>query len=334
MEMKVSKFEHVSETDGLVLSAVRTEPERAEDIRGTVLIVHGMCEHKGRYEPVMEFLATHGYLAIAYDHRGHGESVKEEGDLGYLYDGGYEAMIEDMHEMVGEARKYAAERTGREDLPLTVLAHSMGTLVARCYLRKYDSELDRLVLCGCPSKRGGTRAGLALLKVLKIFKGERGRSKLADVIVGGGYDKKFKKENVKYAWVNSDPNEVKLYNEDPLCGYTFTLNGYENLVKLMMLTYRDSDQKPGNPELPVRFFSGSEDPCAITHDKLRAAAKFLRRQGYKNVKVRIYPGMRHEILREREKAEVFAGLIWFLEDNGDPRDEWHGNSVFAGHPES
>ena len=163
-------------------------------------------------------------------------------------------------------------------------------------------------------QRSGSTPGLKLVQALINQKGGHERSKIVDFIVGNGYEKAFAKEHTPHAWTNSDPEEVRIFNEDPLCGYTFTLNGYENLIKLAMLTYRDGGYGMRNPELPIRFYSGGDDPCAISREKLGEAIKLLRKQGYKNSKGKIYPGMRHEILREREKEKVWADILNFLED--------------------
>ena len=73
--------------------------------------------------------------------------------------------------------------------------------------------------------------------------------------------------------------EVKKYNADPYCNYCFTLNGFENLVKLTMLTYKDGGHQMKNPDLPIRFFSGEQDPCAVNTKAFMQAVDFLKKQG-------------------------------------------------------
>ena len=316
MEIFATEYQHISESDGLPLAVLRMEPSDATGVVGSVIIIHGMCEHKRRYEEFVRFLAEQGYIVTIFDLRGHGGSVRDIEDLGYLYEGGYRAMISDIGEMVTEAKAYAADRTGRSDLPFSMIAHSMGTLAARCFLREHDDTLDRLVLLGCPSKANGLKAGLALVKGLIAVKGDRARSETVDRIVGGSFEKAFAGEPGPYAWTNSDPEQVRIYNEDPLCGYRFTLNGYANLIAMMILTYTEGGYARRNPELPIRFFSGADDPCAISKEKLGEAIKLLRKAGYNNTKGKRYPGMRHEILREREKETVWADILAFLKDGG------------------
>ena len=84
------KFGMASLSDGLEISVMTCVPQTAPGVspKGIVQLVHGMCEHKERYIPFMEFLARNGYAGIIHDHRGHGESVRSREDLGYFYEGG------------------------------------------------------------------------------------------------------------------------------------------------------------------------------------------------------------------------------------------------------
>ena len=311
--MKETKYTHISKADGLELSVLRIEPENPEEIKGIVQLVHGMNEYKERYIPFMNYLAKNGYLTVIHDHRGHGASVKSPDDLGYMYEGGYVGLIRDTHNITKEIKAYAKELTGKDNLPFTLLGHSMGSMVVRCYIRKFDKDIDKLCVIGSPSKQAGMKAGVMLIRLIEKFKGERARLMLIAGLVMGSYEKAFAKEEIPHAWVNSNPEEVKKYNADPLCNYCFTLNGFENLVKLTMLTYKDGDFIMENPDLPIRFFSGADDPCAINEKAFRSAIEFLKKQGYKDVDGKMYSGMRHEILNEPGKARVFNDILEFIE---------------------
>ena len=133
-----TKYTHISGSDNLPLSVLRIEPEDPADIKGIVQMVHGKNEHKGRYAAFMRFLAANGYLTIINDHRGHGESIIDTDDRGYFYQGGTKALVEDVHEITLDVKEYAMKKTGRSNLPLSMLGHSMGSLAARCYIREYD----------------------------------------------------------------------------------------------------------------------------------------------------------------------------------------------------
>ena len=309
--MKKTGYTLKSEYDDLDISVLRIEPDDKNEIKGIVQLVHGMNEYKERYIPFMEYLVEHGFLTIIHDHRGHGASVKSEEDLGYMYEGGYEALLEDIHAVTLDIKSYSDKLTGK-DLPFTLFGHSMGSMAVRCYIRKYDSEIDKLIVCGCPSKQAGMKAGLMLIRLFKALKGERKRDLFISSLVMGSYEKRFKNDGVAHAWINSDLEAVSVYNNNPLNNYCFTLNGFENLVRLTMLTYKNGGYAMNNPSLPIRFYSGADDPCAVNEKAFNAAISLLASQGYTDVSGKMYPGMRHEILNEPNHQMVYDEMLEFI----------------------
>lgn len=310
-----TKYTHISGTDNLPVCVLRIEPENPSDVRGIVQLIHGKNEHKGRYKAFMRFLASNGYLTIINDHRGHGESVIEPDDRGYFYQGGTAALVEDLHEITLDVKKYAAEKCGRDDLPLTLLGHSMGSLAARCYIRQYDADISKLCLTGSPSRSDKIRQGLQVIKLLKKLEGKRARSLLAKkLIMGVSYERKYRHEGLKNAWTNSEREAVIEHNNDPLCRFNFTLNGYEEMLKMAMLAYT-GDYTPQNPDMPVRFFSGEDDPCALSRQKFVEAMRLMKSIGYSDVRCLLYKGMRHDILHEKNKMRVYRDILRFLESD-------------------
>ncbi len=309
-----TKYTHISGTDGLPICVLRIEPEDPAVIKGIVQMVHGKNEHKGRYTAFMRYLAGHGYMTIVNDHRGHGESVLAPADRGLFYEGGYRGLIDDVHEITLEVKEYARAKCGRDDLPVTLLGHSMGSLAARCYIRKYDADISKLVLTGSPSKSDKIIQGLTVLKCLRILEGYKSRSKLAKkLIMGNNYERRFKHEGLHNAWTNSVREAVIEHNNDPMCKFNFTLSGYEEMLKMALLAYTPGFT-PKNPDMPIRFFSGADDPCAVSVQKMVEALYFLKRMGYKNVKGKLYKGMRHDVLHEKRKMHVYEDILSFIEN--------------------
>ena len=313
MVIRESFYTHISGSDGLPLSVLRIEPDNSANIKGVVQLVHGMTEHKERYISFMKYLAQKGYVAVIHDNRGHGESVKSKDDLGFMYEGGYKALIEDIHEITLETKEYIKEEAGLEDLPYTLLGHSMGSLAVRCYIKKYDDEIDHLCVIGCPSEKKGSVLGLKILKVMEKILGPRKRSALVSYLVMGSYSKRFKDEGMTNSWICSDLDLVRKYQEDPLSGFMFTISGYIDLVKLSIATYADEGYEMKNPELKIKFFSGSDDPCGISKNAIRKAIRLIRKQGYRNISGKLYSGMRHEILNEIGKEKVYTDILKFIQ---------------------
>ena len=94
--LRTIQYSFPSKADGLEISclAVVPELERNEKYRGIIQIVHGMSEYKERYIPFMEYMAERKYISVIHDHRGHGKSVRSKEDLGYMYGGGADAMLQ------------------------------------------------------------------------------------------------------------------------------------------------------------------------------------------------------------------------------------------------
>ena len=67
-----------------------------------------------------------------------------------------------------------------------------------------------------------------------------------------------------------------------------------------------------NPKMPVHFISGSNDPCRISDKAFHKAAELIRRVGYKNTTEKLYPGMRHEILNETDRQQVWKDILDLL----------------------
>ncbi len=295
----------ISDVDGLELDLMILAPKGK--VKGIFQIHHGMSEYKERYLPFMEYLAGEGYAAAFHACRGHGKSVRSQGVLGYMYGGGGSALVEDAHQVTVELRKRWS------DVPLILFGHSMGSLVVRMYTKTYDKDIDMLVVCGSPSKNDFLRAGKCIASAQNRLFGSRHISKLLEAASFGAFAKPFAAEKSRFAWCCSDPEVVREYEESPLCGFTFTVDGYQALFQLMEETYSVEGWALNNPGLPVLFVGGADDPCIGGARKYARAVQMMRRVGYKNTKGRLYPGMRHEILNEKDRQRVFLDIRRYAE---------------------
>ena len=305
--MTTNTYTIPASSDGLKLSILTVTPDQAP--KAVVQLVHGMCEHKERYLPLMEYLASRGYICVINDLRGHGESVLDKADLGYFYKGGWKALVED--------EKWVTDwiKTKYENLPVMLFGHSMGSLVVRCYCKKHDDAIKGLIVCGSPSANPAVGLGKALALCIRAVNGWRYRSPMLVSMTTGTYARKFKKEASPNSWICTDPTVVEAYDADPLCGFPFTVNGYYGLFNLLQHTYSVEGWQLRNKTLPILFIAGAKDPCIESLKKFSRASALLREVGYANVNSKVYPGMRHEIHNEAGKQAVW-------EDIGNALDVW------------
>ena len=272
--------------------------------------MHGMCEYKERYEGFIDYLTQNGYIVFAHDHRGHGGSVTANENLGYFGDKKGEAIVDDAALVTDEIRRLYP------GLSVTLFGHSMGSLVVRAYIQKYEEKIDKLIVCGSPSKNSLAGFGLMLNGVISAFRGKKYRSRLMANASTGGGDDKFPGEG-KNAWLTRDKTVVEKYNADEKCNFVFSCNGFSNLLHLVKNAYKKKKYPAKHSDLPIFFMAGADDPVIGSEKKWLAAQQFLRDVGYKNVTGKSYPKMRHEILNELGKEEVYADALAFIEKSAE-----------------
>ena len=129
-------------------------------------------------------------------------------------------------------------------------------------------------------------------------------------LVFGPANKKFGAVN---AWLSSDAAEVERYIYDPLCGYIFTNNGFLNLFKLQKSAFEVSGWSIGNADLPILLIAGADDPVIQGEKKFFQLKAFLKQVGYQNISTKLYSNMRHELLNETGRQEVYRDILSFLE---------------------
>lgn len=299
MDLKKEKI--YSKRDGLELELAILEPSSPP--KGIVQISHGMAEHKERYFDFMKFLSENGYICVIHDHRGHGKSIKDKKDLGYFYTEDETFIVDDLYEVT----KYIKEKY--PNLEMNLFSHSMGTLVARNYLKKYDGEINKIILCGPPTENKLSSVGIVIAKVLNIFYAKNKPNKILNQMTFGSFNNGLEIDN---AWICANEETVKEYNNDELCGYIFTTNGFINLYKLMKEAFSKQGWNVQNKELKIFIIAGKDDPVIQNEKKFKALEEFIKKLGYENVNSKLYQKMRHEILNEKNKKIVYNDILDFI----------------------
>lgn len=302
--MNQNNYSCVSKCDGLILDVLEMYPY--EEPKGIVQLVHGMSENKERYIKFMNYLRRFGYIVVIHDHRGHGKSIKKADDQGYFYDENAEYIVKDtldITKMIKE--KYPG-------LPVYLFGHSMGSLVALKYLKLYDDQIDKLVLCGTPAKNPLCGIAIVLVKLLEKIYGGYHRSKLVHYFSIGPYERAFKSSDGN-SWLSLNEQNVQDYNDSKDCGFRFTLNGFKNLFLLMKTVYEENNWNKKNLSIPILFVAGEQDPVISSKEDWRQIQLYLNHIGYNRIKGKLYKKMRHEILNEARSDEVMEDIRDFLD---------------------
>ena len=276
----------------------------ADGPAAVVKCIHGMEEHQGRYRPFAEYLAAAGYTVVTADLRGHGESAPR---LSHIADGnGHLRLLEDEEAILEEIHERWA------GVPVILFAHSMGTIIARVFLQKWSREFHKAVLSGYPNPNSAAGAGSLLVTLLSSFKGVKGYSKMVDDMVLGPFSKAVPDAQTPLDWLSVNRENVQRYMEDPLCGQRFTLGSYDAMFRLISLMNRPEKYEEVWKELPLLLISGEDDPCTGGEKGRAASAEVLRKAGFRELKTVTIKGMRHEILNEAGRQDVYKKILDFM----------------------
>lgn len=209
----------------------------------------------------------------------------------------------------------AGKNAQKGDIPYFMFGHSMGSLILRCYLPKYGAQLDGAIICGTtmPSKLlSGT--GVAASKALIALRGPDAKSPFLHKMAYGVYSKKIPNARTSFDWISSDPDEVDAFINDEGTGFMFTGAVYLALTDAAFDAARKHAFTAVPKTLPLLLIAGDEDPVGDFGRMVEACGNRYRKAGVESVTVKLYGGMRHEILNEIGRDEVFSDVVSWINE--------------------
>lgn len=290
------------------LHGCRWTPEG--EVRAVVQIVHGIAEFVERYDDFARYLNDRGILVVAEDHMGHGQSIGDSGIQGYFH-GGWFAAVEDTYRLLQDTRAEFPEK------PYVLFGHSMGSFMARTILAKYpDSGISAAVICGTAWQPGAMlTAAIGISSLVCKTDGETNPSPKLQNLVFGGYNKRVEHVRTPFDWLSRDTGIVDAYAAHPLCGFTATAGLLRDMLTGMRWIQRKENLAKMDRELPVLFIAGGDDPVGGYGKGVAWTAEEFTKAGMKNVRRKIYPLCRHEILNELNRQEIYGDVLRWIEEN-------------------
>lgn len=122
--------------------------------RASIVFVHGVGEHIGRYTEAFQAFAEQGYSCFGFDQRGFGQS---EGERGHIH--AFSDYVEDLAKFIDEIVVPESPN------PIFLLGHSMGSIVALSYALNYETKVQGLLIFSCPLELAGNISKLGALLV-------------------------------------------------------------------------------------------------------------------------------------------------------------------------
>lgn len=274
--------------------------------RAVFQIVHGIAEHIERYDDFARYLAKHGFLVVAEDHMGHGQSVNGDGIAGYFH-GGWFCAVEDTYHLLTETQKEYP------DLPYILFGHSMGSFMARTILSRYpDSGITAAIISGtCWQPAFAMPAIVRVMEAVCKKVGETQPNEKLQNLVFGSYNARVEHPRTDLDWVSRD---AKIVDAHPMNhGFRPTAGMLRDMMKGIHYIEQLQNLAAMRKELPVFFVSGGDDPVGNYGKGIHQTAAAFRKAGMQNVSVRIYPLCRHEILNEINREEIYEDILQWME---------------------
>lgn len=265
---------------------IETYEWAVESPRAVVQISHGIGEHARRYAAFATDLNRAGFTVVADDHRGHGATgMRQWGDparLGKLGPGGLRATT------AAIGRFGDLTRNRFPGVPLVLVAHSWGSLMAQIALNRRPEAYDGVVFSGTAYRALG-------------------------YMDGGDLNRKHRALGTTGAeWLSRDPAVAAAWVEDPLTfpAQTAKLLGPRDALRLLG---RPAKDLPAS--LPLLIQVGGDDTLGAGRSAHRLATAYRLRAGLTDVTVRVYDGARHEVYNETNRDEVIGDLVAWVEQH-------------------
>lgn len=273
-----------SPSDGTAI-ATYAWGEELEDPRGVVQIAHGLAEHGRRYDRLARALVAAGYRVHAVDHRGHGNSVASADELGHF----------DFTALVADVAAFGASLKEESDLPLFLVAHSMGSFAAQTVILDHSDQYTGVVLSGSTA--------------LDVLGAELAK---AEGPVGlEAFNAGFE-HRTGYEWLSRDDTEVDKYVADPLCGFDLPDTAVPQLFAGAARLGDPTALAGVRNDLPILVTSGDADPLSGGGQLVQLLGQRYRDAGVTDLTVSLYPEARHEIFNETNRDEITADVIEWL----------------------
>ncbi|CAA9532649.1 MAG: Lysophospholipase; Monoglyceride lipase; putative [uncultured Thermomicrobiales bacterium] len=254
--------------------------------RATVLLAHGYGEHLGRYAHVVAALTAGGYAVAGLDHRGHGQSAGRRADVVRFDD-----YVADLDVLARHARATVATPGAR----LFLLGHSMGGLIAVRYALRHGTD-PAVALAGLALSGAALSIGNDVSPALRRASGILARLVPTLPVVRAG----------EAGILSRDPEVERRFGLDPL---TYKGKLRARMGHQMVGAAADATARLGDLTLPLLAMHGADDK--LTDPDGTVLAVEVAASADKTLK--LWPGLRHELFNEPERAEVLAYLLAWLD---------------------
>lgn len=272
--------------------------------KALLLVSTGMDEHSSRYQRFAVDMNKLGYSVYVLDYFGQGENAKSVEEQEIWPVDAWNLELRALKKKVDELRTLKK--------PVYMMGHSMGSFFMQSYLEHYPNTVDKIIIMGSNGPGMPTAMALALAKMTTRRSNREKPAKLLQNMSLGAYKKAIKNRKTDKDWLSYDEENVKRYIADPYCGHVNTRGFYLEFFTGMQSLYTSANKKAISVNEHILIVSGQDDPVGNCSKGVMKLYRMYQKLGIKDVRITLYPGMRHEILNEKERNVVISDLDRFL----------------------
>lgn len=275
--------------------------------RKNLLIMTGMCEHSLRYEEFATYLNGKGVDVYVLDAFGQGLNVENVADLQKWHVGAFDENVQAAYLKIEEIKK----ETGR---PTYVMGHSMGSFMTQRFLELYPNTVEKAVICSSNgNQRALMRFGYFAARLVVNKRNWDKKSKFLQSMSIGAYERSIKNREGPNDWLSYNRENIEVYENDPYCGAINTNGFWREFLKGMNTIWRPKNLKKLSPDTKLLLIAGDGDPVGRFGKGVIELDWLYHFYGVRTVQTTIYKHMRHEILNETNRMEVFEDVAAFIE---------------------
>ena len=288
--------------DGTLMKGWKLE---AKDAKRNFCFITGMDEYAKRYEGLAEYFAQNGINVWLLDALGQGLNAESVDQQERWPKDGFNKNVEGIALMVEEAKK--------NGLPTIQAGHSMGSFLTQRRLELYPGIADKTMIIGSNGGQAGLMGIAHFLTLIIVNKKNWDKpNPFMDNMGLGAYTKAIKDRKTPVDWLSYNEENVNKYVEDPWCGHANTGGFWREFTDGMRKVWKGSEMKKVGKDEVIYLTAGEEDPVGQNGKGVKWLYDKYQKLGIKNVTMKLYPHMRHEIHNEIGKEEVWEDFKNFI----------------------
>ena len=274
--------------------------------KGNVIIVTGMEEYALRYDDFAKYLNENGYDVFCFDHYGQGLNAPTPEMQGVVPTSFFSKSVKNIDEIVTHCRVSC--------LPTTIIAHSMGSFMLQDYIQRFTEHINKVVLVGTngPNAKFAYAFGKFITRLCLTKKNRDKKFYKMNDLLFKQYEKHFD-EVSESNWISLSKDNVIKYIVDPQTGYISTHGFFYEFMKGLNRLYKKKFLNKIRKDMNILIVAGDDDPVGAHGKGPAKLAKLYEKLGLENVELHLYKDLRHEILNEDNKKEIYQDILAFVD---------------------